>query len=62
MLKARGLYQEPVVEEPVEETPELDAEIEVAKELSPAIRDTRRPTMEPGKALRPDFAKKPIKK
>ena len=62
MLKARGLYQEPVVEEPVEETPELDAEIEVAKELSPAIRDSRRPTMEPGKALRPDFAKKPIKK
>ena len=62
MLKARGLYQEPVIEEPVEETPELDAEIEVAKELSPAIRDTRRPTMEPGKALRPDFAKKPIKK
>ena len=62
MLKARGLYQEPVVEEPVEETPELDAEIEVAKELSSAIRDSRRPTMEPGKALRPDFAKKPIKK
>ena len=62
MLKARGLYQEPVVEEPVEETPELDAEIEVAKELSPAIRDTRRPTTEPGKALHPDFAKKPIKK
>ena len=62
MLKARGLYQEPVVEGPVEETPELDAEIEVAKELSPAIRDSRRPTMEPGKALRPDFAKKPIKK
>ena len=62
MLKARGLYQEPVVEELVEETPELDAEIEVAKELSPAIRDTRRPTTEPGKALRPDFAKKPIKK
>ena len=62
MLKARGLYQEPVVEEPVEETPELDAEIEVAKELSPAIRDPRRPTMESGKALRPDFAKKPIKK
>ena len=58
MLKARGLYQEPVVEEIVE----VEESVEPVVELAPSIRNPRANVAEPGKALRPDIAKKPIKK
>ena len=63
MLKARGLYQEPVVEEAVDIEADVEsiAEFEEATKPTPSIKNPR-PITEPGKALRPDFAKKPIKK
>ena len=62
MLKARGLWQEPVVEEVVE-TPEVETlvELEQPLERTPGMKAPRT-LPEPGKAPRPDFAKKPIKK
>ena len=60
MLKARGLYQEPVVEEVLDV--ELDNSApELPVELPTPLKE-RRPMVEPGKALNPEIAKKPIKK
>ena len=61
MLKARGLWQEPVVEEPVVEEVELNEPAAV----KPAFTPERKPVMRPGKPgepIRSDIAKKPIKK
>mgnify|MGYP003291335295 CR=1 FL=1 len=61
MLKARGLWQEPVVEEPVVEEVELNEPAAVR----PAFTPERKPVMRPGKPgepIRSDIAKKPIKK
>ena len=59
MLKARGLYQEPEPEvEDIEQSEELDAEITVSND----IKRHHTIVAEPGKAMRSDFAKKPIKK
>ena len=60
MLKARGLYQEPVVEEPAEEEV-LEAVVEEPTPLSVDLKN-RRPLIDQGKTTRPDIAKKPIKK
>ena len=58
MLKARGIYQEPEVVDTLEVA--LEEAPTSPSEFTPSLKD-RRPLPEPGKALRPDIAKKPIK-
>jgi hypothetical protein len=56
MLKARGLWQEPVIEE---------VELNEPAAVKPAFTPERKPVMRPGKPgepIRSDIAKKPIKK
>ena len=61
MLKARGIYQEPVVEETVESVETLDEVAPVVNEPKPLSVDlkNRRPALEKGKNTRPDLVKKP---
>ena len=58
MLKARGLYQEP---EPVVEEAEVEETVPTSPSEFVPLKE-RRPANEPGKALRPELSKKPIKK
>ena len=64
MLKARGLWQEPVVEEPILE----EAQIEEPEIVKPAVATERKPIVapkrptKPGEPIRGDITKKPIKK
>ena len=64
MLKARGLWQEPVVEEPILE----EAQIEEPEIVKPAVAPERKPIVapkrptKPGEPIRGDITKKPIKK
>ena len=61
MLKARGIYQEPVVEETVEAVETLDEVAPAVNEPKPLSVDlkNRRPALEKGKNTRPDIVKKP---
>ncbi|MBR4843489.1 MAG: M3 family metallopeptidase [Alistipes sp.] len=64
MLKARGLWQEPVVEEPILE----EAQIEEPEIVKPTVAPERKPIVapkrptKPGEPIRGDITKKPIKK
>ena len=64
MLKARGLWQEPVVEVPILE----EAQIEEPEIVKPAVAPERKPIVapkrptKPGEPIRGDITKKPIKK
>ena len=64
MLKARGLWQEPVVEEPILE----ETQIEEPEIVKPAVAPERKPIVapkrptKPGEPIRGDITKKPIKK
>ena len=64
MLKARGLWQEHVVEEPILE----EAQIEEPEIVKPAVAPERKPIVapkrptKPGEPIRGDITKKPIKK
>ena len=64
MLKARGLWQEPVADEPILE----EAQIEEPEIVKPAVAPERKPIVapkrptKPGEPIRGDITKKPIKK
>ena len=64
MLKARGLWQEPVVEEPILEEPVIEEPATIKPALTPErkpIMAPKRPT-KPGEPISGDITKKPIKK